>query len=285
MPQATVRGVHINYRVLGERGPWVALSPGGRRDLGGMVSLGTKLADAGYRVLLHDRRNCGASDVVIDGEDSEYEIWADDLCELLAQLGAAPVFAGGSSSGCRLSLLLALRHPEAVQGLLLWRVTGGPFAANRLAENYYGQFIEVAKQGGMAAVCDTEFFTERIESNPANRARLMAMDPARFIEVMTRWREHFIRGADLPVIGASAEDLRSITVPVCVIPGNDRTHPRTVGENAARLLPHSELHRLMPDDLDLDLAIELWDGREDDLAAILVGFLNRVSIPSPSGRG
>jgi hypothetical protein len=29
MPVATVRGVEINYLVLGEQGPWVALQPGG----------------------------------------------------------------------------------------------------------------------------------------------------------------------------------------------------------------------------------------------------------------
>jgi hypothetical protein len=31
MPVATVRGVDINYEVLGPRGPWVALQAGGRR--------------------------------------------------------------------------------------------------------------------------------------------------------------------------------------------------------------------------------------------------------------
>jgi hypothetical protein len=42
---------------------------------------------------------------------------------------------------------------------------------------YYGQFIEAARQGGMAAVCATEQYQERIAANPANRERLMAMDP------------------------------------------------------------------------------------------------------------
>jgi hypothetical protein len=65
MPVATVRGVDINYEVLGERGPWVALQPGGRRALAGVKSLGEKLAEAGCRVLVHDRRNCGASGVSI----------------------------------------------------------------------------------------------------------------------------------------------------------------------------------------------------------------------------
>src|SRR5712691_11770572 len=280
MPVANVRGVNINYRIVGAHGPWVALSPGGRRDLGVVLLLAELVAEAGYRVLIHDRRNCGASDVVIEGDESEYEIWADDLHALLSRLDALPAFVGGSSSGCRLSLLLALRHPAAVRALVLWRVTGGRFAAERLAHNYYGQFIEVAQQGGMAAVCETEFFRERIESNPANRDRLLAMDPKRFIDVMAHWREYFVRDADLPVIGASAEVLRSITVPTCVIPGNDWTHPRRVGEHASRLLPNGELHILMPQDMEVDLAIEGWDEKRGELASIVVDFLKRASVVS-----
>src|SRR5262249_47035582 len=61
MPVTTVRGVEMNYEVLGERGPWVALQPGGRRALAGVKSLGRKLAEAGCRVLVYDRRNCGRS--------------------------------------------------------------------------------------------------------------------------------------------------------------------------------------------------------------------------------
>jgi len=277
MPIANIRGVHINYQVLGEHGPWVALSPGGRRDLSGVMPLATRVAAAGYRVLLHDRRNCGASDVVIAGDESEYEIWADDLYALLTQLQALPAYIGGSSAGCRLSLLFALRHPEAVRALLLWRVTGGPFAAQRLAHNYYGQFIEAAQQGGMPAVCETEFFRERIASNPANRDRLLSMEAQRFIDVMAHWREYFLRDADLPVIGASAAALGSITVPTCVI----RTHPRRVGENASRLLPNSELHILMPQDAEDDVSTAGWDEKQGELASIFIDFLKRVSVASP----
>jgi pimeloyl-ACP methyl ester carboxylesterase len=281
MPIANIRGVHINYQVLGEHGPWAALSPGGRRDLSGVMPLATRVAAAGYRVLQHDRRNCGASDVVIAGDESEYEIWADDLYALLTQLQALPAYIGGSSAGCRLSLLFALRHPEAVRALLLWRVTGGPFAAQRLAHNYYGQFIDAAQQGGMPAVCETEFFRERIASNPANRDRLLGMEAQRFIDVMAHWREYFLRDADLPVIGASAAALGSITVPTCVIPGNDRTHPRRVGENASRLLPNSELHILMPQDSEDDVSTAGWDEKQGELASIFIDFLKRVSVASP----
>src|SRR5437763_44234 len=184
MPVATVRGVDINYEILGERGPWVALQPGGRRALAGVKLLGEKLAESGCRVLVYDRRNCGASGVSFDGGGSENEIWAEDLRALLSQLDALPAYIGGSSSGCRLALLMALRHPADVHGLLLWRVTGGAHAAQRLVEDYYTQFIHAAQQGGLEAVRRTEHFSAVIACHPPNRARPTPPDPPRFIGLM-----------------------------------------------------------------------------------------------------
>src|SRR5262249_56464126 len=179
MPVATVRGVEINYEVLGERGPWVALQPGGRRALTGVRSLAEKIAEAGCRVLVYDRRNCGASGVSFDGGNSENEVWVEDLRALLSELDALPAYIGGSSSGCRLALLMALRHPADVRGLLLWRVTGGAYAAQRLGENYYTQVIHPAQRGGMEAVCRSEHFSEVINSNPAHPPPRMAIEPER----------------------------------------------------------------------------------------------------------
>jgi len=280
MPVASVRGTAIHYEVLGKGGPWVALSPGGRRPIAGVRTLAQKVADAGYRVLVHDRRNCGASEITIGGAQPENEIWADDLHELLRQLGALPAAVGGGSSGCRMALLLALRHPEAVNALLLWRVTGGRFAAQRLARQYYGQYIEAAENGGMGAVCETEHWKERIAERPANRELLMKMDAQRFIAAMADWREYFLRGGDMPVLGATEADLRSIGIPACVIPGNDRTHSVEVGRRLARLLPDAELHELFPKDVDADIVPpEEWQKTDDAAAAIFAQFLARVLAP------
>ncbi len=282
MPIANVRGAVINYEVLGTHGPgtrspWVALSPGGRRALENVKPLAQHLAGAGYRVLIHDRRNCGVSDIIIGGDKSEYEVWADDLYELLAQLEALPAVVGGGSSGCRLSVLFALKYPRAVRALLLWRVTGGAFAAARLTENYYDKYIRAAQDGGMAAVCALDHFQERIEARPSNRAALMAMDPKKFIVAMERWREQFAKGAELPIIGASEQDMNSIKVPTCIIPGNDKTHNHAVAETAHRMIPGSELHDLFPGDLDVDLVpTEDWASKEAEMAAVFVGFLARA---------
>jgi pimeloyl-ACP methyl ester carboxylesterase len=278
MPIAKVRGINMNYKILGNSGPWVALSPGGRRDMSGIELLAANVAEKGYRVVIFDRRNTGASDVVIDGNDSEYEIWADDIHELLRQLGALPAIVGGSSSGCRTSLLFALRHPDAVRALLLWRVTGGRFACERLAEEYYGQFITAAKAGGMAAVCTMEHWRERIAARPENRDALMKMNPVHFIAVMSRWREYFLKGADLPVIGATEADLRSITVPACIVPGNDLTHGRQTGETLGRLLAKSEVHVLFPKHYDEPLSPrEEWDEKAGEMAALFDDFVKRTA--------
>ena len=275
MPVASIRGVEINYQVLGGHGPWVALQPGGRRALSGVKPLAEKLAEAGNRVLIYDRRNCGASGASFTG-DSENEVWAEDLRELLMQLDALPAFIGGSSSGCRLALLLALRHPAAVRGLLLWRVTGGPYAAERLVQNYYSQYIDMAQKGGMMAVCQSEHFSEIIAANPANRARLMAVETKDFIALMERWRRSFDEGADYPVIGLSPAELRSMTMPACIVPGNDRVHPRGPGQSAHRLLPNAEYHEVLTEDRpDQDVAIEDWEKKEGLLAAIFIDFLRR----------
>ena len=276
MPTTMVRGVTINYQVLGNRGPWVALSPGGRNAMDSVQSRAQRIADGGYRVVIHDRRNCGASDVVIDGDESEYEIWADDLHDLLGQLDALPAIVGGSSSGCRLSLLFALRHPEAASKLLLWRVTGGGFAAKRLAEKYYGLYIRTAREGGMEAVCQTEEFAERIADRPENRERLMAMDPDHFIAVMSHWLAYFEAGADLPVIGVTEAELKSISVPTCIVPGNDNTHPPGVADIAQQCIAGSKVYPLMDEFMDLDTTpFEDWDAKEAELAQIFLAYLKQ----------
>jgi pimeloyl-ACP methyl ester carboxylesterase len=284
MPITRIRDVSIFYRIIGDSGPVLALTTGGRRSHEEFVPLAEKIAAYGYRILLHDRRNTGASDILIGGVESEEEIWADDLHALLAQQGVLPAFVGGSSSGARLSILTCLRHPEAVRGLALLRVTGGEFAAERLPENYYGQFIRAAEQGGMAAVCATEQYRERLAANPANRARLLAMDPAAYIAVMSRWRAHFVSGAKHPVMGVSEAELRSLRVPTIVIPGNDKTHASSNGRKAHRLIAGSDLHELPITDQDVPLIpFEEWAPYEEEIAKVFADFMRRVIARQSTG--
>ncbi len=276
MPTAKIRGLNINYEILGDRGPWVTLITGGRRGYAEIVPLAKKIAAEGYRVLLHDRRNTGASDMLLDDKEVEEIVWADDLHELLGQHDALPAFVGGSSAGARTAMLFCLRHPKAVRGLLLLRVTGGPFAAKRLPENYYGQFIKAAEAGGMEAVCRTEAYQERFRENAASQAKLMAMDPKRFIEIQKNLLALFEAGANYPVMGVTPEQLGSIKAPAIIIPGNDNTHSSESGRTAHRLIPGSEIHELPIEDQDVPLIpFPEWGPLEPEITKTFVDFMRR----------
>ena len=278
MPVTRIRGVSLHYQVVGSTGPWIALITGGRRGFAEFAPLAGKIAAHGCRVLLHDRRNTGASDVVIEGDEGEEEICADDLVALLAQLGARPAFVGGTSSGARMSMLVYLRHPEAVRGLVLMRITGGDFAAGRLPEMYYGQFIGAAREGGMEAVCRTEQYQERIAANPANRERLLAMDPDDYIRVMSKWLEIFQTGPRKPVLGMRDDQLAAIAVPTLVVPGNDHTHASVNGLAAAQRIPGSELFQLPIEDQDVPLLpFSAWAKHEQALAGAISQFMHKVA--------
>jgi len=173
-------------------------------------------------------------------------------------------------------MILALRRTEDVRGLLLWRITGGAFAAERLTNQYYTSHIEAAQQGGMAAVCAMEHWSEVIAANPKARATLMAFDPQDFIARMTQWRTSFQAGADHPVIGLSPAELRSMTMPVCIVPGKDPVHPLPAGQAAHRMMPNAEYVEVVSEErATLDEAFADWDAREGLLAATFINFLRR----------
>ena len=272
MATKRVRGVGLVYEVLGTSGPWVVLTPGGRRGLAAERDLAALIAEAGFRVLIHDRRNTGAAEVALEG-DSESAEQADDLLALLQELATGPVYLAGSSSGSRMSLLLALKRPASVRALLLWRVTGGAYAAQRLAFNYYTQYLDALGQGGMEAVCASEHFAAMIAANPANRERLMGLGAERFKAGMERWLAGFRKGTDLPVSGIDPAAMQRLTLPALIVPGNDRVHPRAPGQAAHRLLPNSRYCEVLTQDVDVDVDFDGWAAARGTLASVFIDFL------------
>ena len=276
MPVINIRGVNLRYEIVGDGGPVVTLITGGRRGYDEFVPMAQKLSAEGFRVLLHDRRNTGASDILMSADEVEEAVWADDLHALLSELGEAPAFIGGSSSGARTALFFALRHPEAVRGLLLLRVTGGAFAAGRLPEAYYDQFIRAAEAGGMDAVCATPEYGERIAANADNQKRLMDMSADAFIDIQTKLRDLFMAGSDLPVFGVSEAELGSLAIPAVIVPGNDRVHDSRVGQTVHAMIPGSELHMLPIEDSDEPvIPFTEWRDLEPEIVGVFADFMRR----------
>ena len=280
MPVSKINGVNINWRTVGDRGndahPWLVMTTGGRRGHDEFIPLAEKIARYGYRVMLHDRRNTGASDILIAGDEGEEFIWTRDMYALLSEQNALPAFFSGSSAGARTSILFTLNYPRAVRGLLLLRVTGGPFAAARSAEQYYGQFIRAAKEGGMAAICAMDAWKERISGQSSQR-RIFGEAPGAAIHRRADALERDIRrrralSGDGREPGAIAR--RQDTT--LVIPGNDNTHSSASGLTAHRSIAGSELHQLPITDQDVPLIpFPDWSVYEPEIARVFADFMAR----------
>lgn len=242
MPVIAINGCNIRYQDIGSGTP-VVLTPGGR--WGGYVQEAVAhLLAQHHRVITWDRRNCdGAADIIISGELTEAEIWADDLAELINQLGLAPCYVG-EYAGCRTTPWLALRHPGLVKGMLFAWPSGGPIPAERLPRNFYQQYIEAARSGGMQKVAETANFADSVKQNPGNRDRLLAMDTKDFIDTMTRWEKAFTSSKDLPIAGCTATDQQwaSIDLPAVVVAGCDPIHPTEAARKISQLMPRCQFH-------------------------------------------
>jgi alpha-beta hydrolase superfamily lysophospholipase len=69
--RTSINSASLQYEIIGSSGPWVALSPGGRRPMAAVKALAHHIAAGGYRVLIHDRRSCGASEVLLGGDAAD----------------------------------------------------------------------------------------------------------------------------------------------------------------------------------------------------------------------
>ena len=99
MPYVNVDAVKLYYEEYG-KGPAVILTPGGRVDHNGLRPIAALLSPH-CRVIIHDRRNCGRSDIVIGGDLSEQHLWAEEMAGLIKQIDAVPAYAAGGSAGSR----------------------------------------------------------------------------------------------------------------------------------------------------------------------------------------
>lgn len=246
MPFVTVRGVELQYEVIGDRGPWVAAVSSARFSHVDMLPLAHAVARRGWRVLVHDRRNCGQSSLSFEMIGSEDEVWADDLRALLDHLGLDDVLVAGLSRGARVAAQFAARHRRVTRGAVLWGLTGGVEAFDHLDEYYFGQYLRACEKGGMDAVCAIDHFLGVLPARPENEAILRSLPPERFIAVMDQWRRSYGDRARTEVLGLPDALLAGIRVPVAIVPLYDQLHPVSASEHAARTIRHATLFDFDP---------------------------------------
>jgi pimeloyl-ACP methyl ester carboxylesterase len=245
MSRIALSDIEIEYDLVGEPGaPAVAVTPGGRlgKDSPGLRELAEALAAGGNRVLLWDRPNCGASDICFTGE-SESDLQARTLAQLIRALDLGPTALGGGSAGARVSLIAAANDPDSVSHLLLWWLSGGVISLLTIGTSYYGESAAAAMWGGMLAVAGLPSWAQQIKNNPRNRDAILKQDPDQFIATMERWASAFIPSETSPVPDMVPMDFARLTMPVLIFRGStkDIYHPAQAGERVHALIPHSEL--------------------------------------------
>ncbi len=128
--------VPVHYTAWGQDGAMPTLV-----CLGGVVSgaarfafLAADLARAGQRVVCMDWVGRGRSGWLADDHEYGLETLIEQLRQLIAHLGGAPVALLGSELGATVAIEFASRHPELVKGLAL-NDTGPAIARARRIEH------------------------------------------------------------------------------------------------------------------------------------------------------
>lgn len=253
MARIDVGGIGIACEVIGDGARVAAITPGGRfsKDAAGIRELAEALAAGGFRVLIWDRPNCGESDISVSGPSESIQN-ADTLAGLIRALGLGPALLVGGSGGARETLLAAIRHPDVVdRAFVLW-LSGGAVGIATLPSFYCADAIVAATHGGMAEVAALPGWQEPLTRKPANRERLLSLDPGAFVATMTQWAEAFFPLPDVPIPCVTRDELAAIRAPVMVLRSghSDMHHPRATSEAVAALIPGAQL------------AEPPWDDRE-----------------------
>jgi pimeloyl-ACP methyl ester carboxylesterase len=296
MARIDISGIGIDYELHGDAGAPVAiLTPGGRypKDTPGLPRLAQAIATAGWRVLLWDRPNCGASDISFEGT-SESDLHVGVLNQLIHRLDLAPAALLGGSAGSRVSLLAAAHDPQAVSALVIWWISGGPISLAQLAAYYTGDSAVAAARGGMAAVAALPAWADQIARNPNNKKILLAQEPDVFIETMQRWAAAYAYSDSSPVPGMTSRELGRLTMPVHIFRSgkSDLSHTRRTSEWLHELIPHSALIEPPWSDQEWNLCSAIPNapgrGRFERwplLAPLLIDLLSQGAGSSPPVQG
>ncbi|BCK54959.1 alpha/beta fold hydrolase [Nocardia wallacei] len=244
MPTVRVNGGEVVYEIVGDAGELVVLTPGGRfgMDVPGLRPLAEAIVAGGYRVLLWDRPNCGASDVQFYGQ-TESHMRAETLDGLLTALDAGPCVLAGGSGGARDSILTTILYPERVTRLVLWNIVGGVYGMFNLGAYYVLPSLQAMRGGGNAGLLRMREWREAVERNPRNEQRLLELDRDEFVKLSLRWLNAYVPKPGQTIPGVDDELFDRIRVPTLIIRGgeHDIDHPKRTSLEVSCLIEGSTL--------------------------------------------
>lgn len=233
MPQIRTDGVVTNYDQTGS-GPPLVLLHGAEADLTMFAALAPPLAKS-FSVITPDQRDSG---MTMNPSDA-YGLndLADDTAALIRGLGLSRAHVFGTSFGGLIAQVLAARHPEVIDSLVLsstWRVNTSPLA---FAPEVFGALATLRKDMAANASEIASYFLspEILQKRPdlIDIFRGSKRDAAQAMR----------RGA---VLAMPADDnLRSFARPTLILVGDrDRLIPNRETLAITGAVPHAQTHTI-----------------------------------------
>lgn len=257
MPTATINGIDINYVTNGAGPALLLLAPGGfdstieKWSTAGVwphVRPIETLADR-FNVIAYDRRESGSSGGRV--EQLSWEVYADEAKALLDHLGIDRAFVMGGCMGCSVAIAFGTRHPGATRGLILHWPVGGAEWTQITHDRWLGVHSGFARENGLKGVVEVarekksfmaDFrggpWASVIANDPEFAARFATQDVDTYLKLIETITKKMYDRDTAP--GAEPEDLRKITAPTLIIPGDDPAHATSAALYLKELIPGAE---------------------------------------------
>jgi non-heme chloroperoxidase len=247
MPSILTRdNVEIHYKDWGPKdGPVVILSHGWPLNADSWDRQAMFLADAGYRVIAHDRRGHGRSSQPWDGNDMDH--YADDLAQLIQALDLHDVSLFGFSTGGGEITRYVGRHGTG-RVAKLGLISAVPPLMLKTEANPGGLPIEVFDGIRAGSLADRSKLYQDIASGPFfgfNRPGVtpsQGMIDAFWFQGMTGGHKNTFDSIKAFSETDFTEDLKKFDRPTLIVHGDDdQIVPiDAAGRASKRLVPHAE---------------------------------------------
>lgn len=206
------------------------------------------------RVVLFDLRGCGRSSTGLAPDAYQPDLCVADAAALVGELGAGRVDLLGFSYGGQLAMLVAERHPELIDRLVLASTTAYPSFADDLAGHPEYRERRPAVDAAVEAIYadPSTSYAEKtrlmaMATAPMNLCDLRLLDAWRAVLAGVRfsgvWTPAWLAGElRSPRPADPAAVLRALSRPTLILHGaGDLGFPVEVAQRLHAAVPHSEL--------------------------------------------